>query len=66
MSDKMLANKWIILDRLHTLRTIARSFSDGHYDDNGFDREVFNRICNTITEEIRTLTDEIKRREGRA
>lgn len=64
MTDRLLINKWVVLDRLNTLRALADGFAAGAYED--FDRDMFTRLRLDIDEAVKALTTEVQRREGRA
>ncbi len=63
MTDKLLVNKWTVLDRLHTMRSLAQLFADSAYDE--FDRGVFATLQSQVDQKVKVLIDEIKHREGR-
>lgn len=58
IDDRLLINKWTILDRLTTLSGMARMFADGHYTD--VDRDLFNKLERAIESASREFTTEIQ------
>jgi hypothetical protein len=61
--DRLLAQKWKILDRLNTMSDIADRYTKDCAED--YDEQMFERIQMRIRDEINSLISEIKKREGR-
>lgn len=58
IDDRLLVNKWTILDRINTLSDMARYYADNHYTD--FDRDLFQKLERAICQATNDLTTEIQ------
>jgi hypothetical protein len=64
VTDKLLPNKWVVLERFHIVRSLVDSFAANPYSD--VERALWQKLHGDVSRAIASLTDEVKRQEGRA